>query len=54
MPQDDTRETRINNAFNSVGTLLKGTRDLGDGLALDLTEEFYLETIDRIFQRPQA
>jgi iron complex outermembrane receptor protein len=42
-PTDDTTTTRINNAFNSVGTLLKGTRDLGDGLTLDLTEEFFFK-----------
>ena len=40
---DDFRTTRINNAFNSVGLLLKGTRDLGDGLALDATEEFFFK-----------
>jgi len=42
-PTDDTTESRINNAFNSVGLLLKGTRDLGDGLALDATEEFFFK-----------
>ena len=40
-PTDDTTTTRINNAFNSVGGLLKGTRDLGDGLAADAVEEFF-------------
>jgi iron complex outermembrane receptor protein len=38
-----TKQTRINNEFNSVGLLLKGTRDVGDGLAVDLTEEFFFK-----------
>ena len=45
-PQDPTGKetvTRINNAFNSVGTLLKGTRDLADGIALDGVEEFFFK-----------
>jgi iron complex outermembrane receptor protein len=42
-PTDDTRTTRINNAFNSVGLLLKGTRDLTGDLALDAVEEFFFK-----------
>jgi len=42
-PTDDTRTTRINNAFNSVGALLKGTRELSDNLSLDATEEFFFK-----------
>jgi iron complex outermembrane receptor protein len=40
-PTDDTTTTRINNAFDAVGMLLKATRDLGDRLAFDATEEFF-------------
>ena len=40
-PADDTITTRVNNQFNSVGALLKATRDLGPGLAFDATEEFF-------------
>jgi outer membrane cobalamin receptor len=42
-PHDDFTATRMNNAFNSVGGLLKGTRQLADGVALDATEEFFFK-----------
>ncbi len=40
-PTDDGEVTRINNAFNSVGGLLRVSRDLGDGLRADATQEFF-------------
>ena len=42
-PTDDRTTTRINNAFNAVGLLLKGTRDLGNQLAVDAVEEFFFK-----------
>ena len=40
-PTDDGETTRINNAFNSVGALARVSRDLGDGLVADGTQEFF-------------
>ncbi|MEO8602167.1 MAG: TonB-dependent receptor [bacterium] len=40
-PSDDTKTTRINNAFNSVGALGRASYDLGDGLVADGTQEFF-------------
>jgi outer membrane receptor protein involved in Fe transport len=42
-PTDDSTRTRINNAFDSVGLLLKGTRDVGGGMAVDGVEEFFFK-----------
>jgi outer membrane receptor protein involved in Fe transport len=42
-PTGNETVTRTNNAFNSVGTLLKGTRELANGLALDGVEEFFFK-----------
>lgn len=36
--------TRINNAFDSVGLLLKGTQDLGPGVAADAVQEFFYKS----------
>lgn len=42
-PTDDTTTTRINNAFDSVAGLLKGTKELADGLALDAAQEVFFK-----------
>jgi outer membrane receptor protein involved in Fe transport len=42
-PTDDKTATRMNNAFNSVGSLFKGTREIGAGVALDAVEEFFFK-----------
>ena len=42
-PSDDTTTTRINNAFNAVDALLKGSHDLGDGLRVDAVQEFFFK-----------
>lgn len=39
-PSDDTTTTRINNAFNTVDALLRGSHDFGDGLRADAVQEF--------------
>lgn len=39
-PTDDTTTTRINNAFNAVDALARGSRDFGDGLRADAVQEF--------------
>lgn len=39
-PTDDKTTTRINNAFNAVDALARGSRDLGDGLRADAVQEF--------------
>ncbi len=40
---DDTTSTRTNNAFNSVGILLKGSRALSDTVTADAVEEFFFK-----------
>ena len=40
---DDFTATRTNNAFDSVGMLLKGSRDVGNGFVLDAAEEFFFK-----------
>jgi len=40
-PTDDGQTTRINNAFNSVGALGRGSYDFGAGLTADATQEFF-------------
>ncbi|MGD9763766.1 MAG: TonB-dependent receptor plug domain-containing protein [Candidatus Binatia bacterium] len=40
-PTDDAEVARINNAFNAVGGLLRISRDLGDGLRADGTQEVF-------------
>lgn len=42
-PHDDETVTRINNAFNCVGLLLKGASAVGDGFTLDAVEEFFFK-----------
>lgn len=39
-PTDDGTTTRINNAFNAVDALARGSRDFGDGLRADAVQEF--------------
>lgn len=41
---DDFTATRMNNAFDAVGLLLKGTYDLGDSMAIDAAQEFLSKT----------
>lgn len=43
-PTDDEEVTRINNAFDSVGALLRVSRDLGGGLRADGTQEFFYKS----------
>jgi iron complex outermembrane receptor protein len=40
-PSDDGTTTRINNAFNAVDALFKGTRDLGNDLFVDALQEVF-------------
>ena len=42
-PFDDERVTRKNNAFNSVSALFRASRDLGNGLYADFTEQFFFK-----------
>jgi len=43
-PTDDAEVTRINNAFDAVGALLRVSHDLGGGLTADGMQEFFYKT----------
>ena len=43
-PTDDGQTTRINNNFDAVGGLARVSRDVGDGLRVDGTQELFYRT----------